>query len=389
MRFTDRLTIDGTRRRDDGYLVADARTARTGIQTYLGTEVGKPDQRVVRVYRPDAEVFSDASMASFAHRPVTDDHPPELVGADNWKTYAVGQTGEEVRRDGQFVRVPLMVADGNTIQRIEDGKRELSAGYTCDLDWTAGVTEDGEHFDAVQRNIRINHVATVQRGRAGSACRIGDGAAHQWGAAPITDAEKEGAVMPENLRKVVVDGISVEVTDNAASIIDKLKGERDAAREAQEDASAEHAKALADAEAKTAKVEAQLDAEKAKVMTQDQIDALVEQRSALVADAKLVASDIDAAGMSDADLRRAVVQKALGDDAIADRSEAYIDARFEILAEDAKAKAKKEKDLQSDPFAATIRTGDILKRAERDNGQAEYVKRISDAWKTTITEKEA
>ena len=52
MQFTDAVTVARTRRRDDGYLVTDTRVARTGIQFYLGPEVGKPDMAQVRVYRP-------------------------------------------------------------------------------------------------------------------------------------------------------------------------------------------------------------------------------------------------------------------------------------------------------------------------------------------------
>ncbi|MBP2238095.1 hypothetical protein J2Z31_004622 [Sinorhizobium kostiense] len=53
MRFIDASTIAGTRRTADGYLVADVRTARTGIQLYAGHEVGKPQMQVVKVYRPE------------------------------------------------------------------------------------------------------------------------------------------------------------------------------------------------------------------------------------------------------------------------------------------------------------------------------------------------
>src|SRR5690606_34291631 len=176
MQFTDAVTVAGTRRRDDGSLLADARIARTGVQIYAGSEVGKPDMAAVRVYRPGAEVFSEDTLKSAAHRPVTNDHPAELVTADNWKQHAVGQTGDEITGEGIFIRVPLMVSDGATIADIENGKRELSAGYTCDLDWTAGKTPSGDEYDAIQKNIRINHVAIVRRGRAGSQVRIGDDA---------------------------------------------------------------------------------------------------------------------------------------------------------------------------------------------------------------------
>ncbi|WP_437408618.1 DUF2213 domain-containing protein [Sinorhizobium meliloti] len=172
MKFTDLAPIAGTRRTADGYLVADVRTARTGIQVYAGHEVGKPELQVVKVYRPEDQVFDKASLGSYAHKPVTNDHPDVAVTADNWKALSVGQIGDEVARDGEFVRVPLVVMDGATIGDIEGGKRELSAGYTCDLAWEPGTTPEGETYDAIQKDIRINHVAIVQRGRAGSEARI-------------------------------------------------------------------------------------------------------------------------------------------------------------------------------------------------------------------------
>src|SRR5690606_31354603 len=114
MQLFDTVTLDGLRRTQDGYLVADAKVARTGIQIYTGREVdpenkhGLRDKATVRVYRPEEEVFAQDAMHSFAYRPVTDDHPTEMVTADNWKALAVGQTGGEVARDGEFVRVPLV-----------------------------------------------------------------------------------------------------------------------------------------------------------------------------------------------------------------------------------------------------------------------------------------
>ncbi len=175
MRFIDASTVAGTRRTADGYLVADVKTARTGIQLYAGHEVGKPEMQVVKVYRPETQVFDTASLGSYAHKPVINDHPAEAVTADNWKALAVGAIGDEIARDGEFVRVPLIVMDAAVIAEIEGGKRELSAGYTCDLAWEPGTTPAGEKYDAIQKHIRINHVAIVQRGRAGSEARIGDG----------------------------------------------------------------------------------------------------------------------------------------------------------------------------------------------------------------------
>lgn len=116
MQFIDAAPIAGTRRTADGYLVAEVRTARTGIQDYAGWEVGKPDMPVVKVYRPADQVFAKDSLGSYAHKPVTNDHPDEAVTADNWKDLSVGQIGDEIARDGEFVRIPLIVMDAAAIK---------------------------------------------------------------------------------------------------------------------------------------------------------------------------------------------------------------------------------------------------------------------------------
>jgi hypothetical protein len=370
MKFTDAVSIAGTRRRDDGYLVADARVARTGVQLYAGYEVGKPDMSVVRVYRPDAEVFSRDTLASFAHRPVTNDHPAEPVTADNWKEHAVGNTSDEIARDGSFIRVPLMVSDGATIKLIEDGKRELSAGYTCDLAFEAGQTADGEAYDAIQKNIRANHVAIVQRGRAGSQARIGDGVG-SWGIAPITDALTKEVSM--TTRNIMVDGLSVETTDQGAQAIEKLLSDRNSLQTKITDAETAHAEAIRAKDAELAKAHAERDAANAKVLDTAALDKLVQARGDLIAAAKAIAADVKTDGLSDAEIRKAVVTAKLGDAAVKDKADAYIDARFDILAEDAAKNA--------DPVRRALQSQDRAPLTN-DNGQAKYEERLADAWKT-------
>lgn len=172
--LSDALAINDRRTTGDGYLVASARAARTGVQVYGGSEVGKPEMAVVRVYRPAEEVFSGDSLSTYANKPITLGHPPAGVSAATWKQHAVGHVDNGIVPDGQFVRVSMMIADAAAIGDLNNGTRELSAGYTCDLEWTAGTAPDGQTYDAIQRRVRINHVALVPRGRAGSDCRIGD-----------------------------------------------------------------------------------------------------------------------------------------------------------------------------------------------------------------------
>lgn len=368
MQFTDAVVVAGTRRRDDGYLVADARIARTGVQLYAGHEVGRPDLDVVRVYRPGEEVFADDTLRSAAHRPVTNDHPPENVNSKNWKRYAVGQTGDEVAGEGIYIRVPLMVSDEAAIKDIEDGKREVSAGYSCRLEWTDGVTPGGEPYDAIQRDIRLNHVAIVRRGRAGSEVRIGDDGAAPWGASPITPtADERSPLMADNLRTVMVDGLNVSTTDQGAQAIEKLTQDRATAQKALADAETEHAKALAAKDAELAKKDAEIDDLKAKVIDGAALDALVAERATIVAKAKALDAKVVIDGKSNAEIKRAV----LGD-AVKDKSDAYVDAAFDLKTADLKPA-----DALRETIADAVTVADAMKA--RDAAKAARVARLNGA----------
>lgn len=184
--LTDSFVLDGVHRSKDGYLAAYANVARTGIQTYKGKELGRPDLGDVKVYRPPEEVFNHDAMHSMAHRPVTLHHPTETVNARNWKKYAKGHTGDEVIRDGDHIRVPVVVMDAETIQAFENKDAcELSMGYSTDLKWTPGETPDGQTYDAVQTAIRANHLAIVPVARGGSTLKLGDDWSEEARAAAI------------------------------------------------------------------------------------------------------------------------------------------------------------------------------------------------------------
>jgi len=325
MFLTDSVTASNVRRTADGYLVADARVARTGIQEYLGAEVGKPDMPIVRVYRPESSVFAEDAMRSYAYRPMTNDHPGESVTAKNWKNVAVGQTGGEVLRDGEFVSVPLVLMDAVAIADYEAGKRELSMGYGAEITFQAGMTDKGEPYDAILGPMTMNHLALVDRARGGEHLRIGD---------TKQPTQTGGHDMADALRKLLVDGISIDVTEQGAQAIEKLAKQINDAATATKALTDAHAAALAGKDDELAKLQAALDDAKAKILSDAQIDARVKERADLIGVAKTIA-DADYAGKSPDEIRKAVVLAKLGDAAVKDKSDAYIAARFDILAEDA------------------------------------------------------
>jgi len=150
----------------NGFVRAEGYLTRAGIFVYRDAQ-----GNTVREFRPPEEVFHPDSLASFALVPVTNDHPSELLTADNAKQYAVGSVSEVVTPDGDKVRASLMITDAAAIEALDAGKSELSCGYTANVEFSPGVW-NGQPYDAVQRNIRGNHVALVDAGRAGPACAI-------------------------------------------------------------------------------------------------------------------------------------------------------------------------------------------------------------------------
>ncbi len=320
MLITDRLTIADKRRTADGYLATEAKFARTGIYHYSGRDVGRPAMDKVVVYRPESEVFTEDAMASFAHRPITNDHPSDNVTAKTWKRDAVGFTDGKVARCGDFVVVPMMVTDADAIAEVDGGKSELSAGYTCDLEFVDGETETGDKYDAIMRNIRGNHIAIVDRGRAGSECRIGD---------KFGDIQESGM----NLRKIMVDGLQVETTEAGEAAVNKLQGQITAADKRATDAEAERDRQLAAKDAELATKDAEITTLKGKVLDDSTLDQRVADRAKLVTDAQRLVADFDAKGKADAAIKRAVVQAKCGDAAVTDKSDAYVDARFDHLVE--------------------------------------------------------
>lgn len=350
MQFTDRLALDGAiRRTEDGYGVLSAKVARAGnVQLYLGSEVGMNDKAIVRVYRPESEVFKKDAIASYAGVPVTIDHPKNGVNADTWKDLAVGEVGDDVLRDGEFVRVPMMLRDAKALKAVEDGKRELSMGYRAEIRFADGVTPSGEQFDAIMSDFKMNHVAIVDKARGGEELRIGDSA--KWGASPFEDKSglapitKEKDNMSDTLKTVVLGDKAVQVAVSDVAAFEAFK--------------AESAKALADANAATAAAIAAKDQEIGTLKAENQkmkdgqikpedLDRLVADRASLVQIVTAIDSKIEIKG-SDADLRRAAVKSKLGDEMVKDASDDMITGMFRAIAKDVKP---------ADPFANMLKDG--------------------------------
>lgn len=215
----------------DGFLMLPVLAARTGTQPYSDGRTTWGE------FRSDEEV--EASLSSYGLKPFTDDHPPGMVTSNDYGSLVKGACGQDAillekpAADGnRYVKLTLLVGDAATIRKIRDGKVELSAGYTTVPVYKPGTDSTGKTYDYLQTKIRINHLALVDRGRAGPLARISvDGAAWEI-PAPTTDAQERDDVKtnndqldPEMARMILMAAMAYmmpESPEAAAGALEKL-----------------------------------------------------------------------------------------------------------------------------------------------------------------------
>ena len=212
--YGTRLSENISRREPEGYLLClNVPVARTGTQEYLPEELGLPAGNgppgLIPVIRPEEEVFSPETIASFEGMPVTNDHPPDGVDIGNIKALQKGHA-HNVRRgsgeDRDLLLADLIITDPVLIGLIMDGKREISCGYTYEL-----CEENGKY---IQRRIRGNHVAVVDAGRAGPRVCIKDHMAR-------TD-ERRKRTMKKSLSKILARMAKDGDIETVAEIIEEM-----------------------------------------------------------------------------------------------------------------------------------------------------------------------
>lgn len=304
-------------RTDEGYLTGSARVARIGIQAYQDGAGGIRNE-----YRAPSEVFAADAMASFKNVPVTLNHPDErLVDASNAKRLSVGFVGENLRVDGEWLVMPITITDGDTITQIEGGMVELSAGYLAEVQDTSGE-HNGQRYDAMQTNIRGNHVAIVQQARAGSNARLNLDAAD---AVAINQQTEVKTDMADKTVTVRADGIEYQVAPEVERHISKQAERIDAVTTELETAKADAEKAQAKADAASE----ELETAKA-TRTDEAIAAAAKARIDLERTAvKVLGDEAELEGKSDREVREAVVLAVHKDAQLAEKSDEYVTARFD------------------------------------------------------------
>lgn len=324
---------------ENGDLVGKAAIFGVGVYRYMGA-----DGKVTAEFRPPEEVFSEATLDSYKLRPLTNLHPPEKVTPTNVSKYTVGNLGEEIEHDAYNAFACIIVQQAEAIAAAKAGRRGLSGGYSCDvitegfvsypvLDWEgkeiARTTYqipgnfNGTPYDAIQTNIRGNHVALVDIPRGGDALHLRFDGADVGVGVRISDTQPT----PTNQKESQMAKISLKA-DGDFEIPEAVKVHLDSldAKVASLEAEKSTLSAKADSAAEA------LEAVKADAKVKEdgfdaRVDAAVEARLHLASVAAKYA--VDASG----DIRAQVIAKAFPKANMDGKDEAYMAARFDSAIE--------------------------------------------------------
>ena len=389
--FTGRK-VGGIGRTDEGYLTGAAPIAKIGILKYF-LEDGSTRRELVN----EDTLFNPDSMRTLRMKPITDQHPPEkTLSSKTVKRRKVGFTGENVKRDGEFLLVPVTVTDEDAVNSVDQGRQELSPGYRCDLLLEPGEYQ-GQRYDGIQLNRKYNHVAICDRARGGSDLRLHlDGVDHLDGFEVnkmVMDSEKEntllfnedeikaikklikGRELNMDLVKFNVDGINY---DAAQEVINFAKKETVRADAAEGKVAGLETKNT-ELQAKVDALEGERDGLKTKVDEFEKLDHtdaiqkgiterldVLDAVDAVIPEEKRKEMKIDT--LSNMDLKKSVILAKSPEAKLDERNDDYLNARFDSIFEG----------LKFDPDAAGNARRKAAPRLDGDPDKVEKARKDSE-----------
>jgi hypothetical protein len=345
LRFDFNGTSGEFKRTAQGFLRVNAHLSKVGIFDYQST----------REYRSHEEVFRADSLESLCGAPVTDRHPSEssdqsFLTPSNVKNHMIGIT-QAVERDGNYLKGSLLIYHEDAIKAIERGElKEISLGYRCEIDPTPG-TYNGESYDAIQKNIVVNHVALGPKGwgRAGADCSL---------RTDFTTTQKGIFKMTETVR---LDGADVALTTDAISTLFTEKK-----RQLQELTGRLDAIGLELEKEKTARAELE-DPKAVDIKVQSRLKLLEKCR-------KILGWEEILDGKSDEELKVLCITKVHPDLDLAGKEQSYTDGMFDALS---------VREERNDSLMSTRQA--LIQEQKANNAYEKWVESTSKLWSIPLT----
>ena len=156
----------------DGRLhIAKSHISKATVNPYYGSEIpnyealGLIPTQMYYLFRDPVELARGAS--TFARLPILSKHIRVSADAPR-QDLIVGSIGSDVEFNDPYLDADVCIWDAGAIAGIEsDRVREFSSAYHYVAVMTSGEYH-GQRYDGIMTEIRGNHLALVEAGRAGS-----------------------------------------------------------------------------------------------------------------------------------------------------------------------------------------------------------------------------
>lgn len=356
-------------KKDDGSIQGVAVVTRTGVFSYRNA-----DGSVRRELRLPEEVFKAESLDSLKMLPITNNHPAEFITPANAKDLQIGFTGERIDHDDTNVYASLVINTTEGLQEIDNGKRQFSLGYTLDVEERSGVF-NGEEYDAIQRNIKYNHLALVQNARAGAVASLNMDSKDAFLDIQTTNHKKKG----RNMKTINLDGIEYEAAPEVVNAYTKAEKARIDSEEKIRELQKVKDEATAERDSMKEKIE-----KLENVDHSDEIEKRVAERVKLVDLCREHIDDEDAIEkMSDRELKEKVISK-VSEINLDDKSDDYVSARFDSAIESLREGRKK---ANADKFKHTNNDGANNDKPNVDDAYQRYIDGLKKAREDSFAKK--
>lgn len=327
MKFYDRAELGKYTETPEGYLHGEFPITRPGVFPYMRN--GGSVSQVAKL--PD-EVFSKETIESANNKPLTNDHPNVGVDVRNFKALSVGMTDSDAHVEDNKLVVGATITDPDMIAQVKSGKRELSIGFNADVPTESGEY-GGSQYDAAQRNIKINHIAIVDRGRAGHGISIHDSAAFVMD----DDSNIQGGT---KMATMIIDNQSFEADQRVIDAANDTKKQLVAAEAlvaklkkqlaGSEDTAASSKKEADSLKGERDALKTQLKDAQDKQLDQDALDKRIDARLALqTSAARFVGDSFDFKGKTDREVKVAAIKTTNDAFDEKDKSDDYINAFYD------------------------------------------------------------
>ena len=354
LRVDAAVKLSKPRLTSNGYLEVDICLGKVGVLEYW--DESKNDVR--RELIEADQLLKKDSYETLENVACTNEHPPAMLTPANTKAFAVGYVQKGIKVMDEKLYGTGLITDKKTIDDIKSGKRvEVSPAYETILKPAPqGAVWQGFSYDYIQTDRKYNHLAIVEAGRNGKTVAIKTDSLEFRTDSALVEINNNLDGVATMTTKIKLNEVEYDVSETVATVltskfdsdeankkelmdmIEKLKEDNEKLQ-----AKVDQYKKDMEAKEKEDEEEKKDEEHDEKEEKKDAFDAAVAARVDLLKKAETLSPETKFDGLSNLEIMTKVVSELNPELNMDSKTEAYIEARFDMECE---TNARKSKGFQ-------------------------------------------